>query len=409
MAKMAWTILAILLIIGLFPTIPVYAHQEIYEIDFPLTVNSGEQFNASIKVRYNFGERNVRIWSIIRNPSTREIIATPIESSQNVTGEGEFEWHIQITMLSGGLALLETVALHWDNERQITDYAESFAVEVNASRGEAVIEITEIQAVTPPETVGVGETSTVVVTIDYQNLVKDARLRVEIFDKESGKKLRHVISEHLSENGNFTFRPLYIRPEKAGEWNLQIKIKPCTTGVCALKALAKESFIIWVGGQPPQSKFDFTLTANPSVQLSKSKETLIFDIYVKLEGGDPEQIKLNLSHPVKDMTYYFDPSIGNPSFNSKLTINIPEKTSSGLYPLEIIADGGGLTRTTTIELVIEVTQEPETTVQTSPETPEIPSQKSDWINVLIISLISILAVSLLIILYYKRKKAVNEK
>jgi len=403
--------LAILLIIGLFPTIPVYADQEIYEIDFPLTVNSGEQFNASIKVRYNFGERNVRIWSILRDPSTREVIAIPIEPSQNVTGEGEIEWHIQMTMLSGGLAQLEASALHWDNERQVTDYTESFELVVDASRGEAVVEITEIQAVMPPETIGVGETTTVNVSITYKNLVKDARLQIEIFDKDSGKKLRYVISEHLSAYGNFTFRPLYIRPEKTGEWNLQIKIKPCTTGLCALEVMAEETFTIWVGGQPPESKFDFTLTANPSIQLSKSKETLLFNIYVELEGGDPEQITLNLSHPIKDMTYYFDPSTGNPSFNSKLTINIPEKASSGLYPLEIIADGGGLIRTTTIELVIEPTQEPETTVQTSPtpETPEITSQKSDWTNILIISMISILIVSLLTGLYFKRKKAVNEK
>jgi hypothetical protein len=107
--------------------------QSITGLSAPSSVNAGEAFSVSIRVRYDFtGEGDVGIWARVRDPSTAGDVGHPSESSKTVHGAGEGTWNVRVTARNTpGPWSLEAYAFHWDaHSQEVWDSTKGLTVEV---------------------------------------------------------------------------------------------------------------------------------------------------------------------------------------------------------------------------------------------------------------------------------------
>jgi len=376
--KTSAILLAALFLLNPFAVSPVHASQGITELQSPDRVWAGESFTVTVRAQYDFEQGDVKIWARIRNSSNNQDMAVPSEATKLVSGKGQADWLFQLTApgIEGQLRL-EAYLIHWDkNQKETIDESRGFVVAVFAvPKGERLVEITGIQRTMPPNTLKVGETTPVIVSIHYRLMV-NTRLQARIYDLDSHKEIGRAISELLSRTGDHTFTPINITPQRSGVWRLKVTVaakgpkENCTTGLCALGDLAAESFGILVVGESTRPEFHYLIRTSPLSQSLSPDGRLTFDVFVILESGEPEQVTLNLAGLPGGSTYSFDPQAGKPSFNSKLSIYVPSSAAPGSYALSIAGDGGGLSKTIVVELIVKMpgsnmTQSPPTGQQTS--------------------------------------------
>ena len=99
--------------------------------------------------------------------------------------------------------------------------------------------------------------------------------------------------------------------------------------------------------------FDFTLSVTPKSREIEQEEAANFVISVELVSGEPVAVSLKVGGLPKDVDYQLSPKSGTPPFTSTLTITTTDKTPTGRYTILISGEGGGVTKTATVELEIE--------------------------------------------------------
>jgi len=107
----------------------------------------------------------------------------------------------------------------------------------------------------------------------------------------------------------------------------------------------------------PAPGFDFTFTASTHSQTVLAGETVLFVITAELVSGPPESINLHVDGIPPGASHTLIPDAGAPTFSATLTIQTTEHTSIGTFPITIIGDGAGVSKTVSVTLIIESSEE----------------------------------------------------
>lgn len=105
-----------------------------------------------------------------------------------------------------------------------------------------------------------------------------------------------------------------------------------------------------VSAAPP---FDFGLEAAPASVTVKAGKSGTSTVTARLVSGTGKSVSLSAAGLPAGASHTFSPSSGTPTFTSTLTITTDASVSPGTYPLTITGTGDSITRTTTINLVVE--------------------------------------------------------
>jgi len=100
------------------------------------------------------------------------------------------------------------------------------------------------------------------------------------------------------------------------------------------------------------SPFDFKMSVDPISQTIRQGESATFRVTVTLLTGSARTISLSLIGHHQTMTWEFNPSSGNPTFISILTIGASRFTPTGIYKLTITGRDGGKIQSTDVTLAV---------------------------------------------------------
>ena len=130
----------------------------------------------------------------------------------------------------------------------------------------------------------------------------------------------------------------------------------------------------------PAPAFDFSLTASPSSQTVKAGGTATFAVTANLVSGSPSNVALSIAGLPAGATFAFNPTQGEPTFSSTLTITTGADTALGTYALTITGSGGGSSKTTTVTLTIQSPVEPDFELSAVPKSQTVtPPQSTSYI------------------------------
>ncbi len=109
---------------------------------------------------------------------------------------------------------------------------------------------------------------------------------------------------------------------------------------------------------PPPPEFDFSISAEPASGSVRAGGAAEFKVAISLVSGMAQPVSLGLMGLPDGASCAFDPASGMPTFASLLTISTDASVAPGTYPLTIMGEGGGLTRSASISLLIEAAGRP---------------------------------------------------
>ena len=98
---------------------------------------------------------------------------------------------------------------------------------------------------------------------------------------------------------------------------------------------------------------DFSIAASPSSQTVSRNSKTTYTVTVTALGPFSATVNFSVSGLPARTSATFSPTSVVGSGNTKLTISIKPRAAIGTYPLTIKATGGGLTHSTTVNLVIK--------------------------------------------------------
>ena len=87
------------------------------------------------------------------------------------------------------------------------------------------VEIDKLDYVKSPETISIGESTPVTIHAKYRYLPNPTILTAVVYDRDKAERIDQVDSVSLSGTGEYEFKHIVIKPDKAGEWKLQARIK----------------------------------------------------------------------------------------------------------------------------------------------------------------------------------------
>jgi hypothetical protein len=112
-----------------------------------------------------------------------------------------------------------------------------------------------------------------------------------------------------------------------------------------------------VGAPPPA--FDFSISASPPTQTVTASKSASYIITISLVAGAAQPVTLDLTGLPPYVTYTFNPSSSNPTFQSTLEVVTSASTTPGTYRLNMTASGGEVTKTASLMLEIQAAAEVE--------------------------------------------------
>lgn len=184
----------------------------------PDTVAIGESTIVTVAMEYKNAapstQLRVSVFDLDANKELGSVTSAPL------SGSGKY--------MFPSVTIKPTRAGDWHLEAHISlagiIASQEFTMKVVAAIGETRVQITNIQYVRSPDTIAVGESTIITVTIQYENLAPGTKLTVYVNDEGLHKKLTSVTSAPLSGSGKYTFTAMTVRPNSAGDWKLVVGI-----------------------------------------------------------------------------------------------------------------------------------------------------------------------------------------
>ncbi len=87
------------------------------------------------------------------------------------------------------------------------------------------VEIEAVDHVKSPDTISIGESTAVTIHAKYRSLPNPTVLTAVVYDRDKDERIDQVDSISLSGTGEYAFKRIVIKPDRAGEWKLQARIK----------------------------------------------------------------------------------------------------------------------------------------------------------------------------------------
>lgn len=121
--------------------------------------------------------------------------------------------------------------------------------------------------------------------------------------------------------------------------------------------------------QPAEQPFDFSVSASPPQQTIAPGGSTTYGIQVHLVAGSAQNVVLTVNGAPSGVSTSLNPTSGNPTFSSILTISTASSLAPGQYVMTVQGTAGAVTRSTTVTLIVG--QAPDFRIDVSP-----PSQSS---------------------------------
>ncbi len=180
--------------------------------------------------------------------------------------------------------------------------------------------------------------------------------------------------------------PIAVAPDKSmtltepGQYKIKFRCEPSsgeTVDSYTATVSVNESSDTTPSPTPHEESFDFSIRTSDAyltVAPGRSTETRVT---LTLESGNAEPITLTVgikqSELLKAVKVSLTKITDSPTFSSELTIITSQDTPKGTFTITVLAEGGGLTRSTTLTLVI-VEDKPSPYPAPSPQ----PTQEADY-------------------------------
>jgi hypothetical protein len=103
---------------------------------------------------------------------------------------------------------------------------------------------------------------------------------------------------------------------------------------------------------PPAPAFDFSITASPASRTVRAGATANYEVAISVTGGEPQAVGLAVSGVPSGATATFSPASLTGSGTSALKITTKPTLAAGTYTLTLTGSGGGLSRSTSVELQV---------------------------------------------------------
>jgi hypothetical protein len=117
--------------------------------------------------------------------------------------------------------------------------------------GESNLKITDLNYVKPPDSIQTGEETSIEVKVAYSDLFMPVELFADIYDAGTGSHLGGKSKKGVTGEGTYTFRPISITPQYAGDWKLRIEVTAETEDERII-AEDEDNIIINVAGKVQQ-------------------------------------------------------------------------------------------------------------------------------------------------------------
>ena len=98
--------------------------------------------------------------------------------------------------------------------------------------------------------------------------------------------------------------------------------------------------------------FRFAISISPSSSLTLSGSSRSATITVTLVEGSAEKVSLSTLETPSRFSVSFNPSSGDPTFTSTMTVTVPQSTPTGIYKITVIGSSDGLTETIVYTLIV---------------------------------------------------------
>ncbi|MCL0037378.1 hypothetical protein M1N15_02015, partial [Dehalococcoidia bacterium] len=151
--------------------------------------------------------------------------------------------------------------------------------------------------------------------------------------------------------------PVAFLSDEDGNFEVQATILPdAPLGVATFAAIAAETVLATapfeVTEAPP---FDFSLAVYPTEDTITQGEEVTAAVTATLEAGIAEEVTLTYTLPegVEGITVTFEPSSGEPTFESTMTIAAAPDATEGVHAITITGTAGELVREATFTLTVE--------------------------------------------------------
>lgn len=144
------------------------------------------------------------------------------------------------------------------------------------------VEIEAVDHVKSPDTISIGESTPVTIHAKYRYLPNPTILTAVVYDRDKAERIDEVDSVSLSGTGEYEFKQIVIKPDKAGEWKLQARIKQGN------QLIISDNFKIIVDeAVQPAAHLDIVEVAGPSgeVQLRETFPITLKVRYRNLQSG----------------------------------------------------------------------------------------------------------------------------
>lgn len=108
----------------------------------------------------------------------------------------------------------------------------------------------------------------------------------------------------------------------------------------------------WIPVNVSYTPFDFSVSVNPSSSTITQGNSAQTTTTVTLLGGISQNVTLSHANCPPSSTCTFNPSSGNPSFNSTFTVATTSSTPTGTYNINVTGTGDGKTRNAIYTLTV---------------------------------------------------------
>ena len=119
------------------------------------------------------------------------------------------DWHLDAVVELNG----DTVA------------TKQFTMEVVSAGGALAARVNITKFLYVRDTIAVGETTPITVSIHFQSLPENTKLKADINDEDAHTKVGSGTSTPLSGSGEYTFPNIVINPSRAGDWHLTVGVE----------------------------------------------------------------------------------------------------------------------------------------------------------------------------------------
>jgi len=192
-------------------------------IQAPETVAVGEATPVVVSVAYKALKPGSALLLWFKNKDTGEALTQPF-ATPALPDSGTFTFSpVDLKLKKKGVTHLRAIVDI--NRVGNSGAARDFRLKAVAPGLPPQMSLTAIEHVALSDAIAVGEATPVTVSTSFRDLLPGTRVTLVIVDRSTTLSVATAQSDPLSGIGTYTFKPLQIKPTRAGTWSLRTEVR----------------------------------------------------------------------------------------------------------------------------------------------------------------------------------------